>query len=140
MSPGKCVDSPTIASVAGERTGLGDRHVVLADVAAVGAGRCDEVGPVVEDQQRAGLVAQPAGDGGCGEQLLVAGLLVAQLDDVDAAGERRGEHALQRAPTRLAVADEVQDRRVQAGAAIARVVHPAIVATDGRDRPRAHYH
>ena len=68
---------------------LRDRRVVLADVHAVGAGGRDEVGAVVEDEQRAGGVAALRGrHGGRGEQLVVGGVLVAQLDDVDAAAQR----------------------------------------------------
>ena len=39
----------------GERAGLGDRRVVLADVDAVGAAGLDQVGPVVEEEERAVL-------------------------------------------------------------------------------------
>ena len=52
-------DDPVVAD---ERARLGDRRVVLADVHAVGAGPRDEVGAVVEDEQRARLVAQLARD------------------------------------------------------------------------------
>jgi len=89
------------------RARRGGLHVVLPDMAAVGAGLPDELGVVVEDQQRAGLVAQPARDRGRGEQLVAAGLLVAQLHDVDARGERRREHVGERATAGAPVADEV---------------------------------
>ena len=67
-----------------------DRHVVLADVHAVGAAGEREVGPVVHDEQRAVLVAQrraahaPARTSSSSRRVLVA-----QLHDVHAAAQRR---------------------------------------------------
>ena len=95
----------------GDCARLGDRAVVLADVHAVGAGRGDEVGPIVEDEQRASDLAPLARDGGSGEDLLVGRVLAAQLEDVDAAAQRGREHGLQRAPAGRGVADQVQARR-----------------------------
>ena len=51
---------------------------------------------------------------GRGEQLVVAGVLVAQLDDVGAAGQRPVEGMGQP----VAVGDEVQARVAQAGASV----------------------
>ena len=80
--------------VAGDR----QRQVVLAEVQHVGARRQRDVGPVVDRQQR----AVPAGRVGehlqrgqfvarlqRPEPLLPGRSLVAQLDDVDPAGQRR---------------------------------------------------
>ena len=110
-------------ALAGPRARGRGRHVVLADVAAVGAGPRREVGAVVDDEQRAGVVAQPPGDGGAGQQLVGARRLVAQLHDVDAAGERRGEHVGECAPAGRQVADEVQAGRLQARAALVEAKH-----------------
>ena len=98
-------------------------------MAAVGAGGRDEVGTVVEDQQRTGVVAQAARDRGRGEQLVVARRLVAQLHDVDAAGERRDEHVGELAAARQQVAYEVQARVPQAGAAVVEIAHRSHCAT-----------
>ncbi len=91
-----------------------DRPVLLADVDAVGAGSDREVRAVVEHEQRAGRVAQRARLRRSGEQLVVAGRLVAQLEDVDAAAQRGLEHLGQRPAARSPVADEVQARGAQA--------------------------
>ena len=88
---------------AGDRARRGGRAVVLADVDAVRAARGDEVGPVVEDEERTVRVGGgpelPRGD----DQLVVAERLVAQLHDVRAAPQR----GLQEGP-RARVADQVQ--------------------------------
>ncbi len=118
----------------GERTGGSDVHVLLADMAAVGAGGGDEVGPVVEDQQRAGVVAERPRDRGGGEQLAVARLLVAQLHDVDAARERGREHAGQVAAAGMQVADEVQAGVLQPRAALVEVGHHGHCGNGGPSR------
>ncbi len=107
-----------------DRARRGHGLVVLADVDAVGAGRHREVGPVVEHEQRARVVAQRAGLGRDAQQLVVAGELVAQLEDVDAAGQRRGQHVAQRPASGAAVADEVQAGLRQACATVGQRVHP----------------
>ena len=68
--------------------GLGDRHVVLADVHAVGAGGERQVGPVVEPEERAVCVARRAEPLGGGQQLGVGRGRIAQLHHVHAALER----------------------------------------------------
>jgi hypothetical protein len=73
---------------------------------------------VVEDEQRPRLVAPVAGDRGGGEQLVAAGLLVAQLHDVDAAGERRAQHVGQGTAARAQVAHEVQPGGAQPRASV----------------------
>jgi glycine oxidase len=78
-------------------------------------------------------VARPRGGR---QQLAVAGALVAQLDDVYAAGPR----GLQRTPKRAAVGDEVQPRVEQPRAALLRVGHVHSLPSRGpaaARRPRA---
>ena len=70
-----------------ERARLGDRRVVLADVDAVGRACFDEIGPVVEDEERAVAVARAPERRGCGDELRVRQLLLPELDDVDASAE-----------------------------------------------------
>ena len=93
---GVCVESADEQLGAGLRARRRDAAVVLADVHAVGARGAREVGPVVDDQQRARGVAELARDARRGEQVVVVGVLVAQLEDVDAALERRAQHVGQR--------------------------------------------
>ena len=81
----------------------GGRAVVLADVHAVGRARGDEVGPVVEHEQRAAGVGGRAELARGGDEPVVVERLVAQLDHVDAAADRGGEEL-----ARPGVADEVQ--------------------------------
>ena len=79
--------------VADELARAGDGHVVLADVHAVGAAGGREVGAVVEHEQRAGGVAALARALGRGQQLVVGGVLVAQLEEVGAAAPARPSRA-----------------------------------------------
>ena len=103
---------------ADDLAGLGDRHVLLADVHAVGAHRRGDVGAVVEDEQRAVRVAGVGGHAcGFGEELVLQ-VLLAQLHHVDAARDRRGEEFAQVAIAGHAVAYEVQARGRQARAAL----------------------
>ena len=74
-----------------ERPRLRDRHVAAADVNAVGAARLDEIRPVVEDEERAVLHARGSERLGGGDERVVVELLVAELDDVDPATQRRLE-------------------------------------------------
>lgn len=67
------------------------RHVILADVHAVGAHPRGDVGPVVDDEQGAVRVADVGGDAGGFEQELVLQPLLAQLHDIDAARDRLRE-------------------------------------------------
>ena len=92
-----------------ERTRLVDRHVTPADVDAVGTARLDEVGTVVEDEERAVRARTPRGTARGGDERIVVELLVPQLDDVDAAAQRRfedvsvtaGEHEIEAGATQL---------------------------------------
>ena len=59
---------------------------------AVRAARLDEVGPVVEHEERAVRVACRTKRLGRRDELLVGELLVAELDDVDSAAQRGLEH------------------------------------------------
>jgi NAD(P)H-hydrate repair Nnr-like enzyme with NAD(P)H-hydrate epimerase domain len=77
-------------------------------VHAVGARGRDEVGPVVEHEGRARLVAQRAGDGGAAQDGLVVAALLAQLEDVDALGQRGPQDVGERAAAGAAAAHEVQ--------------------------------
>ena len=65
---------------------------------AVGARRDGEVGAVVDEEQRTGRRAERPRLGRGGEDLLVAGVLRAQLDEVDAASQRGLQHLGQGAP------------------------------------------
>ena len=73
---------------------------------AVGAGRDREVGPVVQDEERAVLVAQRAEGRGGGEDLVVGRVLLAQLEHVHAARERLAQHVLAGAR----IGDEIEAR------------------------------
>ena len=106
---------------------LGHGHVVLAEVHAVGAGRAREVGPVVEPEQRAVLVAERAEAGRRTQDLLVGRVLVAQLDHVDPAAQRGAEHRLGRR-----LDDEVEPGSPQALAPIDEPLgHPTGLARAG---------
>ena len=100
--------APDDAAGADHGAGRGDVAVVLADVDAVGPRGDGEVGPVVDDEQRAGGGAQLAGRLRGGEELGVGRVLVAQLEDVDPAAQCRTQHVGQRPAAGAAVADEVQ--------------------------------
>ena len=55
---------------AGQLARLGDGHVLLTDVDAIGAAHRDQVGPVVEDEQRS-VIGRSAAEGlGERDQLL----------------------------------------------------------------------
>ncbi len=102
---GREADEPLVAYLG---SGLWHRGIVLADVDAVGVDCRGQIRSVVEDEQRAVLGAQgakaPAGD----EDLLVVGVLAAQLHDVDAALEGGAQKMVG-----AGVADEVQPRACQ---------------------------
>jgi hypothetical protein len=86
-----------------------DRHVAATDVDAVGTTCPDEIRPVIEDEERAVLLACHAKRLGRGDERVVLELLVAQLDDVDAAAQCGREE-----PVALRIADEVETGRGQA--------------------------
>jgi hypothetical protein len=81
---------------------LGDGHVVLADVHAVGPGADGEVRPVVEQQRHVGGGAQRAGALGDAQDVVVARVLHAQLEEVDAAASAgaRARSTARSSPTR----------------------------------------
>ena len=93
---GECVDSPISTSGAELLARLRYRHVVLAEVDAVGTRRACQVGAVVQPEQRAVLVAERAKPGGRAQDRIVVGVLVAQLDHVHPAAQGRAEHRLGR--------------------------------------------
>ena len=95
------------------RARLGGRLVVLADVHSVGAARVHEVGAVVEDEQRPALAGGAAERRRRLDQLLAAEVLVAELDDVDAAAQRRREQGRRVLAVGARLADEVQARRAE---------------------------
>jgi hypothetical protein len=70
------------------------KAVVLPDVHAVGVTGGDQVGPVVEDEQRTMGVGGGAERAGGGHDPGVVERLVAQLDHVDSAQERGVEEGL----------------------------------------------
>ena len=105
--------------------------VVLADVHAVGAGGHGEVGPVVDDEQRAGLGAQLAGARGARRASRRRAPLVAQLEDVDAARERGGQDVGQRPAAGARRRRGTGARRAAARAACSRA---ASMATHGSPR------
>ncbi len=102
---------------AGELAGRGDGGVVLADVDAVGAELGGELGPVVEDEEGARVGGGVAEEAGGGAQGRVRRVLVAELDQVGAAGERRAEQALELDRVEAGVADEVEARIGEPGGA-----------------------
>ena len=97
---------------------LGYGHVGLPNVDTVGAHGGGDVGAVVEDEQRAVGVARVGRHArGFGEELVLQ-VLLAQLNHVDAAGDRGGEEVAQVAIARHAIAHEVQARSREARAAL----------------------
>ena len=69
--------------------------------------RVHQIGPVVQPEQRIVLVAQPPEHGGRADELVIARRLVAELDHVHSAGERRREQLVEAGPY---IGDEVQPR------------------------------
>ena len=72
----------------------GDRLVVLPYVHAVRAGRDRQIGPVVQDEERAVLRTQSAKGCGGGQDLIVRRILLAQLEHVHTARECLAESVL----------------------------------------------
>ena len=88
---------------------LRHRHVVLADVDAVGAGCGHQVGPVVEDERHAVRAAHRARSGARWPRWpRRSASLSAQLDDVDAPAQRLLQEGIG-----LLAADEVQPRGLE---------------------------
>jgi hypothetical protein len=90
---------------------------------AVGAARLDEFRPVVEDEQRAVLLARLPEGLGHADECLVVEVLVAQLDDVDAAAQGWVQQR-----TRARVEDEVEAGARQALAAAGPVHRARLLA------------
>jgi hypothetical protein len=88
---------------ADQRACGGGGVVVLADVDAVGGARLHEVGPVVEDEQRAVRVGGGAEGARGGHEAVVVERLVAQLHEVGATAQSGVEER-----PRAGVADEVE--------------------------------
>ena len=99
---GEWVERPTSAAGPAVRARLGDRRVVLADVDAVGAAGLDQVGPVVEEEERAVASAAARETAAAARAALASRRLLAQLDHVDAAAQRRVEQASEVAAVRRA--------------------------------------
>src|SRR5206468_3336552 len=72
---------PDEALVADVTTGIQEGNVPLPDMNAVGTAALDEVGPVVEHEERAVRLARPAERLRGQHELVVRQLLVAQLDE-----------------------------------------------------------
>ena len=102
-----------IASGPEDRARLAHRHVVLADVDAVGVAGSGQVGVVVDDEEGAVGVAEAAEGARRRLDLAPRQRLLAQLDDVDAAAQRRPQQRLGVLAVRQRVADEVEARRAQ---------------------------
>ncbi len=91
----------------------GGGGVVLADVDPVGVAGAGQLRVVVDDEEGAVGVAEPA-EGERGElDLTPRQALLAQLDDVGAAVERGAEQRLGVGAVGPGVADEVEPRRAQ---------------------------
>ena len=100
---------------------LRHRRVVLADVHAVGSGGGDQVRPVVEDEEGVVGGARPGKPArGIQQELVIGGVLHAELHDVDAAAQRALQEGI-----RARVADQVQASLREA---LAAVVHAASLA------------
>jgi hypothetical protein len=74
----------------------------------VGAARLDEVGAVVEDEERAVRLACRAERPGRGDERLVRERLVAELDDVDLTTQGRVEQRTWILAMRTGLEDEVE--------------------------------
>ena len=85
-----------------------DRAVVLAEVDAVGVTGAGQVGVVVDDEEGAVGVADAAEVRGGPLDLRPSQLLLAQLEDIDAAAERRTHHRFGVPAAGAGVADEVE--------------------------------
>ena len=132
------VDWPMIACVPEHRPRVLDRGVVLADVDPVGVAGARQVGVVVDDEERRVVVGEATeGDAGAFD-LRPPELLLAQLDDVDAAAERGAQQRFGIDAVGARVADEVEARGAQPLAqqrALAlgrRKAHPSIMAAARR--------
>ena len=93
------------AILANERARLGNGHVVLTHVDAVGSDASDQVGSIVEDEQRSASQADPREPLRDGREVVVGRVLDPQLDDVHAATDRCLHERV-----RLLSADQVQLR------------------------------
>src|SRR4029077_16540998 len=114
---------------------FGDRHVPLPPVYPLGTPLPAGGPPVVYDQQRAQALAQRVPGIGAGHQLLVGELLVAQLHDLHAAGDRGAQHVGQRPPAGSGVAHQVQPRGREPRAPVGAKVHSGHRFAVSQERP-----
>jgi len=91
-------------------------------VHAVGTAALDEVGAVVQDEERAVGVTQAPERLCRADELIVGELLVPQLHDVDAASERSIEQRRRIPAVRLRLEDEIEARACELRSAV-RAVH-----------------
>jgi hypothetical protein len=82
----------------------------LADVHAVGAAPFDEIRAVVQDEERAVVVTGAPERCGRDDEILVGEILVAKLDDVDAAAQRCVEQIGGILPVRAPLEHEIEPR------------------------------
>ena len=114
------------------RARFGDGRVVLADVDAVGAARLDELGVVVQEEERAVRVGRAAEGLGESDDLLGATRrLLAQLDHVGAASKRCIEERLRIAVAGPRLADEVEAGAAEPFAGIGHAPEGTIESTTG---------
>jgi hypothetical protein len=91
---------------------------------AVCLARLDEIRTVVEDEERAVLIARGAKSRGCSNESLVVELLLTQLDDVDAAAQGCVQERTRILAVRPRVEHEIEAGARQALTAV-RPVHRA---------------
>src|SRR6185312_4401244 len=97
-----------------ERLRVCNRRIASSDVDAVRVARLGEIRSVVEDEERAVLFARRPERRGRLDQPLVVELLVAELDDVDAAAQRGVEQRTRVVPVRPRLENEVEPRAREA--------------------------
>src|SRR4051794_24975675 len=93
-----------------------ERRILLADVDAVGAGPLHERGPVVEDEEGAVLGTRAPEGLRRAHEVVGRQLLVAELDDVDAAAKGSIEERRRIAAVRTRLEHEIEPRAGEAGA------------------------
>ena len=102
------VETPMIASGPSSSRAAATEASSCADVDPVGVAGARQVGVVVDDEEGAVGVGDAAVGVGGAFDLRPPELLLAQLDDVDAAAERRPQQRFQVAAAGARVADEVE--------------------------------
>jgi glycine oxidase len=101
-----------------EITHLRGRHVLLADMDAISLRGERNLRPIVDDRQRAMAAADLNRLTRDRQQLALRDLLLAQLEDVDAARDRSREYVCQRPAAGASIADQVEPSSGQAAAAV----------------------